>query len=109
MGDLRFYILFNSINPIALKTAETPLSFGWSEYNRVKIIPVKNNHIKYLNLQSKINLYFITLSIVCNIMALGFAKQSGSGPSSLHILPSTSNLTESGKPRGLAACKEKYL
>jgi hypothetical protein len=51
----------------------------------------------------------LTLCIVCRTIFLGFEKQSGNGPPSLHILPSISNLILSGKPRGDAACKEKYL
>lgn len=39
----------------------------------------------------------------------GVVKQLGRGPPSLQMLDSISSLTESSKPRGCVACREKYL
>ena len=50
-----------------------------------------------------------TLSIVLSTWRLAVAKQSGRGPPSRQMFPSTSNRMLSLKPRGLVACSEKYL
>ena len=47
--------------------------------------------------------------MVSKMMIFGMRKQSGKGPSSLHMLSSTCRLILSVNPRGSLACNEKYL
>ena len=56
-----------------------------------------------------LEIHTVTFSKVWRTMSLGLEKQSGSGPFSWQMFPSTSKRILSSKPNGVVACREKNL